>query len=654
MCSLMKIKHLILLTTTAVAASSLSSCKEEPYFITAEEEYTRNFIKEFGLIDPNQDWNLAEGSTVTVKVGNTPAEVKAYMKVDQTYYLMADLKDVAGDVKIPFDMPEGTKDIMVKINGTRYYTTPGGTVDPANPTSRGLLNEGTNTFADVEVTVEENPHGRVLTLTPETMDEAIDFLPESEADNIKSFDETNLGKVTDNFFVRAKEFYIFPEYWKTDSYSGNKIGIYWYVDAETEGATHIKRYSHGYWGDTEVDKWIMKVPFFNNPQDFLTPYNENGEVLDYSNNSALVSSAAYYESKGVHVVLDREMDFGFYIENDPNVMYSESILNFQKNFNDVWYYPSYVATFLNGTDTEGNDKRHLCFEDWYLDNWDLNDMVFRVYGFDNIADGSMETGKVTDKDRPNNDPDDPTPPTPEVDEPYQWLLAVEDLGATDDFDFNDIIIGISSETINTLPDGARTDREATQYREVTFTALAAGGTLPAFVYYNDIPLYPNNYEGNEAVEWHKWFGDGYLSSGTMINTGSPIGKDNQKGKTCTLYFADDENFPFSVAKLGKGAKGGSGLKIKIVKTDDDVVYSVSDTEIGGESYFIQPSEAGSAPQMFLIPDAGYTGGWKWPIERSPIQTSYKNFGEWVKGASNAPEWYKDQKPTQVCRPIPSK
>ncbi len=39
----------------ALGAFSFSSCSLEPYVITAEEQYMRDFIKKFGLVDAEQD-----------------------------------------------------------------------------------------------------------------------------------------------------------------------------------------------------------------------------------------------------------------------------------------------------------------------------------------------------------------------------------------------------------------------------------------------------------------------------------------------------------------------------------------------------------------------------------------------------------------------
>lgn len=800
MCSLMKIKHLILLTTTAVAASSLYSCKEEPYMITAEEEYTRNFIKEFGLIDPNQDWNLAEGSTVTVKAGNTPAEVKAYMKVDNTYYLVANLKDVAGDVKIPFDMPEGTTDIMVKINGTRYYTSPGGTVDPSNVASRVL-----NTAGGPGVTIELLPDERVgggvnyLKIPSSNILNFTEILEENDR-NLSIPDLTNLVKnkkqITENFVARASSFWIFPEYWRTGSFDSNTIGIYYHAKEGDDRAEKIFDIDgNGYWivkvpiyqpdGTNSIvdnlfalspaqatltnwDNYSTNLPIIFNElkQQFdnqklptgwdvaisdgtdkyksdewsilgagksvvrtsvdgyytefskfgISELMEEGEdtrniivnaansafpeynnsinavrgdywelIVDYYTETLInVEDMGYiledntkypfFKSKGIKITFDKTRTFGFYIENGKT-KYSEAKFNETLYLNSHPYTQAcYVCTFIQGTDSYGNTLRRLCFEDWFSDavldengipgtcefglntNFDMNDMVFRVYGFDEIATHQdVEVGTI-------EDPDNPT--TPEVDETYQWLLAVEDLGTTDDFDFNDIIIGISSKLVNEVPEGARIvgSTTATEYKKVTYKALAAGGTRPAYVFYGDDLLYPDGKEGR--AEWHAWFGDGTHSTTTMINTNAG---PNATGATCTIYYetftldtttsdttTSDTTTSGSYDVVNKGLDFKIGIDTQTNTNSSEIStdYFEEKTNEAGKPYFVKPANAGEAPQMFLIPDTWEgSGKWQWPIERSHISSCYSGFQQWVqdKESEAATSWYKNAK-GNVCRP----
>lgn len=610
-----------------VGISTLSGCSNEPYEITREEQYARDFINTFGLIAPGHDWTAAQHSDVTVNTAS-PTTVKIYADFNGETYLFGKYDVEAGSTPLKFDIPKGATNYRLKANGRKLAFTPGQTVDLTNG-SRELLNTGENTFAGVTVTVEENPHGRVLTLTADVMKQAINFLPE-DPDGVTAWNQSNIGKVTDNFRSTAKEFYIFPEYWNTSGHSKNIIGIYFEVEPETEGAEHFVMYAPENYSWTsdpiiEGDYWIMRVPFFTNPSDFFTAYDNNGNVLSGGGNSAEVSNAAYYESKGIHVIFDREITFGFYIQQGNWIMYSESKLNeyVQKEDEDgnmEWRRPSYVATFKNGTDTENNDKRYLCFEDWCYDNWDLNDMIFRVYGFDNIADGSMEKGKVYDINRPDEggnegegggnegggdntgDGDDDNT----TDKAFQWVVACEDLGGTDDYDFNDVVFGVE---------------HVSGEREVKITALAAGGTLETKLFYNEHEItggpkkdtavesteFYQYTEGSDDTftEWHQWFGN-YLHT-SMINTSSFSGI----GATVVLVLTESEGKSFTMTNSAHSTENFGGFSVQVTNTEGTKELSapvVDETGAISEKSF---------PQMFVT-----TNNYKWPTERTPIYESH--------------------------------
>ena len=66
----------------ALAAGSLVSCSVEDNSSETSkimEDYTRNFIKQFGTIDQNQDWSVVEQKNVTVDLAS-PSHVKIYEK----------------------------------------------------------------------------------------------------------------------------------------------------------------------------------------------------------------------------------------------------------------------------------------------------------------------------------------------------------------------------------------------------------------------------------------------------------------------------------------------------------------------------------------------------------------------------------------------
>lgn len=172
-----------------------------------------------------------------------------------------------------------------------------------------------------------------------------------------------------------------------------------------------------------------------------------------------------------------------------------------------------------------------------------------------------------------NNPVEEVKPTP-VKTPT-WIIACEDLGDTDDFDFNDIVIGITY------------DNSA---RRLTVTPLAAGGTLRSVVCYNNM----------EIGEIHEMLGG---SSSSMINTHSK----GTPGDSKVI-----ENVSSFEIKANMG-----GLSVKISKISGE-----------NDSQIYAPGK-GDIPQMICVP-----GTWAWPTERTSIEGAYTDFPNWCGDASN--------------------
>lgn len=773
----------MLMATVAMAISTTTSCSNEPYVITAEEEYTRNFIKTFGIIDPNQDWSLAQSSDVTVKVGDIPSHVKAYMKVGDKYYIVADLKDVSGNVSIPFDMPEGTSDILVKINGKRYYTNPGGIVDPANPKSRVLIEPGEGDVAQVSwvdyrlyTAAEILP---ILIPNNQRWEDYYNGLGELRENKYLDSDPRSHGiipegdpKNYDNPYIIMDFWFkdvdengltIYPMYWYTDL-SYHTIGIFYftkngkYCAPGTEGATMVRQdlfedrnhndnplqladcgvswrfsklnditltdinaaFKKDYKSLTEAKKDLFTAEkvqsplssddnkrewyemtrsntqiLFNYlkstyPDTYTSNYihlvvgssdNEEGIINSHGNpgnpiyNSAVfdwktVAADHTYAARGINIKVPNDLQFGFYLKRESGDKYGYFYSITDYNCAAYQTEEDAINTWTEDANNSYSDPvitnkpfactyKHPASNNWFFSfedaanatqYWDLNDLVFGVLGNFNVDDDDYREIEHEETKESGEE---------EEDEPYDWLLAVEDLGVTDDFDFNDIIIGISAVTTNDVPENARKVGNALngQYNKVTFKALAAGGTLPAYVYYDDVLLYPDGHE--DRAEWHKWFGNGSYSHTTMINTNA-AGADNLTGAKCTVYFGskDGSKYIFSLEKFG--SEGGSvdaydsGFKIgidKAEKTSSEISQEYFDTDENG--YFLKPSSAGAAPQMFMIPDKwtkadGSVGKWQWPVERNHIQSCYNGFKEWVINAKET-TWYQNPG-SGVCRP----
>lgn len=214
-----------------------------------------------------------------------------------------------------------------------------------------------------------------------------------------------------------------------------------------------------------------------------------------------------------------------------------------------------------------NGQTFLGFEDGGNDE-DLNDIVFWVQG------------QYKAPEPPITVPDPDPLPEPQSE---SWIIACEDLGNTDDIDFNDVVFSVS-----------HTAGETT----AKVTPLAAGGVLPSNIYYG----------GSNLGEIHN-----------LINGAQP----NANGQ---------------YSMLNTGSKGTPGSAITITVPAD---YSVTNhgftvkVKDQNESIVLESAEIGTAPQMLVLP-----GEWAWPTERTPIGTAFPMFIDWSKAANTAIDWYK--------------
>ena len=150
-----------------------------------------------------------------------------------------------------------------------------------------------------------------------------------------------------------------------------------------------------------------------------------------------------------------------------------------------------------------------------------------------------------------------------------YTIAYEDLGATDDFDFNDIVLYIYPYTTT---------------NKLKVDLVAAGGILPVTVYYNNTTLFTK-------------------SDGKMTNT-------TTRGSVISTATVDLPS-GFTMAD----SKYTSLFKIEVKGSSS--------------SYTINPNTtAGSAPQALVI-----AGAWAWPLERVQINTAYTRFSDWVANSS---------------------
>ena len=166
-------------------------------------------------------------------------------------------------------------------------------------------------------------------------------------------------------------------------------------------------------------------------------------------------------------------------------------------------------------------------------------------------------------------------------------VACEDLGTTDDFDFNDVVFDVSPYQYY-----GYTHPTTYQYIEANYTLItvrAAGGTLPLYLEVAGV-----------RKEVHELFG---VSTSTMVNT-------NNGTVSCPI----------------------AQFTVPANVTPKDVAVIVENPSAETSIPVVLQAEVGKAPQKICVNTT-----FKWCDERQQIGDKYEKFPDWVKNTQV--EWY---------------
>lgn len=660
----------LLLSGAAIIASmALASCSTDQIEIPKDELFTREFIKQFGVPDPDHDWNQSHRATVTVTTAK-PTQIKIYADVKGSRYLFGTFLGVNGSQQLGVDIPKGVDKLIVRANGISHTVSPGASLNLASRAAE----------TTPEVTVELGSRANWKSFSAEEILSYQEYLPE---------EKTNIDHVTDNFtFIPIHDFIIYPVYYNT----GNtpEIGIYYRPDGTTDPEDFVKTPIYSVKGNTvaegssdgasgstglsaqilqkcmDINEWVPvdrkedfaamtdelwsnyrvdNAPATNNMYEYLWwEYAKAGEWLNkvdeetknsiistYSgtypfsssddmseeypivhqltwevpgwNNESYDKDAQAWRSKGVIVHITPGQQYGFYMvdragyhfysETEFNETLNTAALEKRDDMTDEAFEslieknagkPAPHFGIYETTGAGGVPRYVVGAEDWYSGGaYDLNDAVFFV---ENIT------------------PDEVWPPfqTEDIDVPaYEWVVAAEDLGNTEDFDFNDVVFGVGNFKLS--EDGLTAT--------VDIRALAAGGTLPVYLYHDGNPV---------GGEFHSWFG---ASSNQVINAGS---KTEKRGKTVTITV--DKDFTMTCCQTVTGEPsnmGGFTIRVEGTTGGTQTTITAPNLDTNALNY---------APQMICVPTH-----WQWPTERTHINSSYPTFKEWVTNQENCTDWH---------------
>lgn len=280
---------------------------------------------------------------------------------------------------------------------------------------------------------------------------------------------------------------------------------------------------------------------------------------------------------------------------------------------------NYFNDLPRGSAFSYKGKNYIGLEDeWDYDN---NDFLFEVMGVQSIdPDITPEDDVTTTKNTQN------------------WIIACEDLGGVWDYDFNDLVWAVTKE-VNTTTTVSGTTGQSTEVgtTDIYFQALAAGGTLEAFVEYNtSIALNPSD---------AGWDNNAWTRIGEIHKLVSQDDNAKVSGDGAQLNVTKGA----SVTQYGKRIKLGTTIPTNsneiniasilshfriVVEKHDESSYMVTQQSSADHNHdgHSTGNNKTNAPQFILLP-----GGWDWPAEGVCIADVY-SLKDWVADQGNA-TWF---------------
>lgn len=569
-----------------VSSLTLSSCLTDDAIIeNLNKKYESLWEETMGKVDPNHTWNTAGLGIVTANIGGEGNyNLKLYTSnprmTSKASYLLANFEVKGGEtIKQDFDMPTNLTHIyasLVDAKGYRMVKSADiidGTIhfDFTEYTSRAI-DDGSDDIVSWKTTKDSNGNITYYYFNEDDYKTPLKALPEGQKYDATFFQSQTETVLYTNFLYLSTgaEFTIYPFY----NITGNQtltLGIYYY---DNNGI--IKE--HNIWQMSTAETTYDGITWTSMGTNSTTNHGKGNYTtsgrLDQEENPIKTP----IRIPGITIKVNKGVKFGFYITTqqaeNPKV-YSESSLN--NSFNNTTHFG---ATYHSHH--TGNCEYFLTFEDY--NDFDYNDLIVKIGGKPNNGDvGSLNDQQIlpiVDIEEENTS-----------DVPMTYIVAYEDMGAIGDFDFNDAVLGIEYISTNIG-------------KEARFKAMAAGGTLPISVKYNETTIWE---------EMHQAFGK---DSKYPIN----VGNNGTLPYVYSDYIKVEDDFTI--------LSHAQHLKIQVKRNDN------LSTTIGIPN---PDKEQGAIPQAFLIADPT----WEWPREGQHIinNTCYgEDFSQWISDNSYT-SWY---------------
>lgn len=216
---------------TLLCMVSLTACQADRIGIPPEEEFTREFIKEFGLVDPNHDWSLIKQGFINIST-KAPTNVKIYIIVEGKTRLLADYPAVEGSQTLTFDVVNSAESVLVKAGGFFEEVKIGATINLSSSRGSRAI-DGTDQLAVAPQI--KNGFSRDYKFVSAFNE----VLPEY-GDGGRALKNNKIS--TDFSFVSTgKPFIFYPVYWNTGA--KNTLGVYWYENGELKTQDLFNNYN---------------------------------------------------------------------------------------------------------------------------------------------------------------------------------------------------------------------------------------------------------------------------------------------------------------------------------------------------------------------------------------------------------------------------
>lgn len=731
----------IRLILACAAAVSVASCSQEPLnpTVAVKEEYTKNFISEFGIPAAGHDFAMAKSAGLKVKTAKG-GHVTVTAEVDGKDYLFADVNLTPGIHDLPVTIPQSVTTLKIRSG---FKTIEAGVndivdIDATAPASRGVDislpgNYGLVTFTDND---DEAP---VIVFNPDQfLNEYLNTHPKGKDSTYKWYMGKDQGKgyiqpyLHDSIYVYYGEialgssdlkydpvkglyfeglhYLVFPVWWNTNKYGSKdyRLTMAQYLNfiddtsynlpfndvtnpqipfpqlgystseiSPEDVMAHLSDFtydtgtsSHAF--DPAVAKTVVSKGI---KVDFAPDENSQSAVI-FNLRSGTEGTDSYSYSSTAPYLNAENWQKKYFDVTLSDLMYSTvstmlyplegqnfEVLNYRANNNIGQSDPRYCdAPFLIGFTSQPRTEADT-------DPRDYTDLILLVLP----THGQQMLYTIAD------------PP-----KPYIWTMAVEDLGGTDDWDFNDVVFhftdvlkDLNSVNGNNIVTNWSGTLAAKSVRIIDVWPEATGGTMPIYITFSGIvspitsPL-PEWGEtmfsvANKAIEEnlvsasigtfivgkeiHAWLGASSYTE--FVNVG-----DRRTGKTGEhVQFAISPYQSLAYAKEGVfGSMKDSplygfallvdkdnNLKIDAINAEEKGVRAITQSMIDDDTYILigAPDENGSvAPQMLLIGDDD--GSWQWPTERTKISDAYPGFNAWVSDRNNN-GWTKNPEETLVTK-----